>query len=761
VIGDAYVNGTRGLMLVVEKFPSANTLEVTEAVDQALRELRRGLPGVEIDATVFRLANYIEDSVGNLTQALIIGAILVIFAIGAFLFNWRTAVISLVSIPISLIAAVAVLDWMGTTLNIMMLAGLVVALGVVIDDAIVGVDRFMERLRARQPGDEGSIAALVMQTTLETRGVTVYAALIILMAVMPIFFMGGVSGAFFGPLATSYALAVIASLVVGLSLTPALTMLLYRGGAGAGGESPVARALHGGYEAMLRGVCKAPVGVSAVAGIVVIVGLALWPLLGQSLLPAFKERELLVSLATAPGTSHHETYRISARLGKELESLPGIRNVGAHVGRAITGDQVVSVNSAQLWVSVDPTADYDQVVATVRDTVAGYPGMDRSVQTYLRNTVSEALTGEAHPVVVRVFGASRDILNDKAEEIRKSLAGVDGLVDLRVIGQVEEPQVHIEVDLDKAGAANVNPGEVRRSAATVFSGLTVGFLYEAQKIFDVVVWGTPEVRNSIADIRNVLVEKTDRHHVRLGDVAKVSIKATPTVLPRADISAFVDVVANVAGRDLAAVTGDVESRLDRISFPLEYHAQVLGEFAEQQSTQQRTLSLALAALIGIFLLLQACFRSWLLALIGLLTLPAAVAGGVFAGFLSGGVMTLGSLVGFLAVLGIAARNGIVLINHYQRLEAEDGVPFGVDLVIRGAKERMAPILVSAAAIIAALLPIAAFGQIPGLEIVQPTAIIIIAGVVASTLVTLVVLPALYLVAGARASRQTDLGLADA
>ena len=761
LIGDAYVNGTNGMMLVVEKFPNANTLDVTRRVEAALGELRRGLPGVKLETAGFRMASYIEEATDNLSRALIFGAILVVLAIGAFLFNWRTALVSLVSIPVSLFAAVVVLNWTGATLNTMVLAGLVVALGVVIDDAIMGAERFMEKLRARKDDDGATVAGILLETTMETRAAALYGALIIILAVTPIFFMGGVSGAFFGPLAAAYTLAVVTSLIVGLTISPALSLMLFGTRTRDAGESPVAVALKGAYEGLLRGVVASPRAVIGVAGILMVAGLAAWPMLGQSMLPALKENELLVSLTTVPGTSSKETYRISTRMSRELEQLPGVRTVSAHVGRAIAGDQVVDVNSAQIWVGLDAGADFDQMAAKVRETVNGYPGLDSDVQTYLRNTVSEALSGVTNSVVVRIFGHDREVLNNKAEEVRQALKGISGLVDLRAIGQVEQPQVNVRVDLEKAGNASVKPGEVRRSAATVFSGINVGFLYYSQKIFDVVVWGAPEVRNSVHDIGNVLVERSDRHHVRLGDVADVRIEATPTVIRHDGMSPYVDVVANVVGRDLASVNDEVEDRVARVNFPLEYYPQILGEFAEQESASDRTMGVAIAALIGIFLLLQACFRSWRLALIGFLALPAAVAGGVFSGFLTGGVITLGSVVGFFAVIGIAARHGILLINNYQRLEAEEGMAFGLDLVLRGARERMPAIMASSAAIIAALLPIVFFGTIAGLEIVQPMAIVIIAGIVASTLVTLLVLPALYLLVGAGADRNADLGLADA
>jgi Cu/Ag efflux pump CusA len=633
----------------------------------------------------------------------------------------------------------------GATLNTMILAGLVVALCVVIDDAVLDVENLVRRLRERRQGDV-SIAAIIYETTLNTRRATIYATLIVVLAVMPVFFLGGVSGAFFAPLALSYLLAVIASMIVALTVTPALSLMLLGKASSGTSESPFVAGLHEKYEAVLQRGIKAPRKLLVTAGVVVLGGVAVWPFLGQSLLPPLKERELLVDWSTSPGTSHSETHRITTRVSSELRSLPGVRSVGAHVGRAITGDQVVGINSSQIWISIDPKADYDKTIAAIRETIDGYPGVDRDVRTYLRDKVGEVLTGEGNSIVVRLYGPKREILHQKAEEVRQALSTIPGIVDLRAEGRVEEPQVQVRVNLDAAGQVSVKPGDVRRSSATVFSGLVVGYLFKEQKIYEVVVWGAPETRQSLTNLRDLWVEKSDRTHVRLSDVAEVSIAATPTVIRHERIAPYVDVVADVAGRDAGSVAEEVEDRLEKIRFPLEYHPELLGEYAERQSAEQRMLGVAVAALIGIFLLLQACFASWRLALIAFLALPVSIAGGVLAAFASGGAISLGSIVGFLAVLGIAARNGLLLINHYQQLEQE-GAPFGLELVLRGARERLLPMLTSSTAIVAALLPIIIFGSIPGLEIVQPTAIVMLGGLVASTLVTLLLIPVLYLAAG--------------
>lgn len=755
LIGDAILNDGGGLILVVEKLPSASTPEVTRGVEQALAELSRGLPGVKIDASLFRLASYIESSISNLTRALFIGAILLLLALGAFLFNWRAALVSALSIPLALFTAVIVLHLMGATINTMIVAGLVVALAVVIDEVVVDVDNVLRRLREERGGT--LMGSILHETTAESRSIAIYSTVIVIVAITPIFFLGGASGAFFEPLALSYLLAVVASMAVALTVTPALSLTLFRKTPVELRDSPVAIWLRDRYEAVLRRALEAPRKVFVAAGALVLAAIIAWPFLGQSFLPPLREGEVLVTWTTPPGTSHGETYRITSRVSRELRTLPGVRSVAAHVGRAVTGDQVVGINSSQIWIGLDPKADYQRTVAAIRETIEGYPGVERNVQTYLRDKVSAALTGGSNSIVVRIYGPKREVLSQKAEEVRKALSGIAGLVDLRVDDQPEQPQVQIKVNLDAAGRASVKPGDVRRSSATVFAGLGVGFLFEEQKIEDVVVWSAPEARRSISDLRDLWVERSDRRHVRLADVAEVTVVPTPTLIRHERIAPYVDVVANVAGVDLGSVDRQLRSRLAKVEFPLEYHPEILGEYAERLAAQRRVLVAAAAALIGIFLLLQACFGSWRLALIGFLALPGSIAGGVLAAFAGGGI-SFGSIVGFLAVLGVATRNGIFFIKHCQRLQLQESRRIGPELILRAARERLSPILASTTAIVAMLLPMAVLGGIPGLEIVRQAAIVIVGGLVASTLVTLFVIPALCAVLGPRAEPPADLGL---
>jgi Cu/Ag efflux pump CusA len=483
------------------------------------------------------------------------------------------------------------------------------------------------------------------------------------------------------------------------------------------------------------------------------------PFIGQSLLPTFKESELLIHWNATPGTSRPAMHRILAQATRELRAVPGVRNVGAHVGRALQADEVVGINSGELWVSIDPNADYDTMVAAIQAVVDSYPGFDRTVLTYLDERSREALTGASEAIVVRTYGPDVAVLRQQAEQVRQALAGISGIVDLHVASQAEEPQVQIEVDLARAEPYGLKPGEVRRAVATMLSGIEVGNLYEEQKVFEVLVVGAPEIRQNVTDIRELLTDTPAGGHVRLGDIAKVQIAPSQNSFNREGESRYIDVSANLQGRDLGSVSRDINSSIQGLQFPLEYHAELLGEYAEQQAAQGRLLGFGIVALIGIFLLLQAAFNSWRLAAVYSVTLPAALVGGLLAAFLGNGILSLGSLVGFFTVLGIAARNGIMLINHYQHLELQEGVAFGPELALRGARERLGPILMTALASILALAPLAVFGNLPGHEIVYPMAVVILGGLVTSTLLNLFAVPAHYLRFGASPQPEPTLQLA--
>ena len=745
LLGDAVINDGPGLMLIVEKFPWANTLDVTRGVEAALADLSPGLTGIEIDTTIFRPATFIEVALGNLTNALLLGSFLVFVVLILFLFDWRTALISLVAIPLSLSAAAIVLDLRGVTINTMVLAGLVISVGVVVDDAIIDIENITRRLRqARRERQARSTGAVILDASVEVRSAIIYATLIDVVAVLPVFLITGLSGAFFQPLVIAYGLAVLASLVVALTVTPALALILLRNVPLERRESPVARALQKAYAALMGRIVNRAGPAFAAVALISVIGLGAATQLGQSLLPDFKERDFLMHWVTAPGTSGPEETRISTRACIELRSIPGVRNCGSHIGQALQADEVVGVDFGENWISIDPKVDYDTTQASVQEVVAGYPGLRRDVQTYLKERIREVLTGSSDTIVVRIFGPDLDVLRDKAEEVEAALAKVGGIIDLHRELQVEVPQVEVEVDLAKAGRYGIKPGDVRRAASVLVANEEVGDVFIGGRAIDVNVWSTPSARDSITDIEMLPMDTASGGVIPLGDVADVHVAPTPNSIKHEGLSRRIDVDANVEGRDLGAVIRDVEAALATIEFPQGTHPELLGEFAERQSAQDRLLLFAFLAVVGIFLLLHASFGSVRLAVLTFLTLPFALVGGVLATAMSEATVSLGSLVGFFTVLGIAGRNGIMMINHFQHLERYEGVPFGRELVIRGARERLSPILMTALATGLALVPLVIAGDLPGAEIEHPMAIVILGGLITSTLLNLFIVPSLYL-----------------
>ncbi|MGH3117163.1 MAG: efflux RND transporter permease subunit, partial [Gaiellales bacterium] len=745
LIGDAVVNDGEGLLLVIEKFPDANAPDVTRGVEAAIDSMLPGLGGIEFDTNVYRPASYIDESIDNVALVAIIGAALLVMLLGAFFFGWRPALVALVSIPLSLVAGALVLYALGETMNALVLAGLVAALILVAHEAIVGADNIGRRLRERRTqSDASSTAAVISDATLEVRTAALYGALVVAVAVMPLLFLEGMAGTLFPPIVIAFLAALGASMVVALTVTPALSLLLASREPRRLGESPVVTWLASHYARAIGWIVGRPRVVYLAAGAIVVAGAAAVPFLDHSLLPTFKERELLIRWQSDPGTSLPEMNRITTLASRELRSLDGVQNVGADVGRAVLSDRAVSANSAEMWVSIDPDADYDDTVASVENVVDGYPGLAGTVRTFSNERVSEVLAGSEHDVTVRLYGEDLGVLGTKANEVKEAVAGVDGLVDERVELPADEPTLEVEVDLLAAQRYRVKPGDVRRAAATLVSGIGVGSLFEEQKVFDVVVWGTPETRSSLTSVRGLLIETPDGGHIRLDQVADVGIRPNPSVIERHAVSRYVDVIGNVEGRGRGEVVVDIEAALDDVAFPLEFHAEVL---AADGQPSGRLIVLGVAAAVGMFLLLQAAFGAWRRAALAFLTLPVAVAGGVLAALADGEPLSFGSYLGLLAVLGLAARNSVLLISHYRRLEQDDGDGFGREVVLRGARERLEPILMTGLAAALVLVPVLVLGGMPGLEVLRPMAVVVLGGVLTATFLNLFVVPALYLRVG--------------
>ena len=724
LIGDGVVADRPGLLLVVQRLPGANLLDVTRGLERAIDELTPGLNGIELDTSVYRPASYVERSTDNVTIAFVIGLGLLALVLTVLL-GWRAAVVGVVAVPLSLLSAALVLWAFGETLNVMLVLGLAAAVALVVDDAVADAT-------ARNP-----------EATLAVRRAALYATLIAALAVVPVFFLKRLSGAFFPDIAGAYLVALLASLLVAFIVTPALCDLLRNG------ASPAAGRIEHAYAATLSRILQRPR--FAYLGVLALVALAAVtaPFLHQSLLPSLKESDLLVTWNGPPGTSLPEMSRITRRATRELRALPGVRDVGGHVGRAVTGDQIVNVNSAEMWVRIDPGADYGATVAAVRHVIDGYPGLSHQVMTYSQERVRRFLASSDDDMTVRVYGEDLATLGREAAKVRGALSGVDGISAAHVVLPPEQPTLQVRVDLGRAAAHGLEPGAVRRAATTLVSGLVVGSLFQEQKVFDVVVWAKPSARDSLASVRRLLIDTPEGGHVRLGDVANVRVGPSPSAIEREGVSRYVDVGIQVDGRGRGAVAADVRRTLAGLAFPLEYHAEVLETAGQPMS---RLISIAIAAAIAMFLLLQAFAGSWRVATFALVTLPLGVLGGLAWALAAD--LSFGTYIALAAVFGVVARNSVLLLSRIQELERE-GRASDVEAVLDAARERAVPTMTAALATALFFTPVLVIGAEPGLELLQPAAVVLVGGVLVAALFGLFLLPALYLRFGLQRAKAPD------
>jgi Cu/Ag efflux pump CusA len=755
LIGDAiFSEGQTGLMLVVEKFPDANTVEVTHGVEEALESLGQGLGGMEVDTSLFRPANYVETSTRNVAIALAIGGLLLIALLALLLVGWRSIVTAVAAIVASLAVAGVILIARDVTLNVMLVAGLVMAIGIVIDDAVTDVHEIAARIRARTEDGAGTPAwRKVLEASLSVRSSLLFATFIVIAAVVSGFFLDGQAGAFIPPILVSYLLAIGASMAVGLVLTPGLGLMLLSTPSGSR-ESPVLRWISTRHESIVTRAVRRPRWAYVGMGVALVAGMVTFPFLNRDPSVRLKEDDLLVQWDAAPGTSLPAMNSVTAEVVDELQAIPGVGNVSAHVGRAIHSDQIVNVNSGEIWINLDGSAHHDETVASIEQTLASHADLSHRVTTYPEQRIADTLSGNDRDVVVRVYGANGKILADKAEEIHGMLSEIRGIERAAVETPPTEPTIEVKVNLQRALQFGVKPGDVRRASAILLAGLPVGNLFEEQKVFDVVVWGSPGIRRSADDVEQLLIDTPSGDHVRLSEVADVRVVQNPTVLRHESVSNYLDVSADIADRDPDAVFDDVEAAIAGVEFPLEHHAEIRGAASDADASSSEALAVALTAALAIFLLLQAAFTSWRLAILAFATLPVALSGGILAALIAGGTIGLGAFAGLLAVVGITARSVVLMIRHYQHLERDGAETFGDELVLRGTRERLLPTVVTALGTIVALAPLLVMGDVAGLEIARPMAIVMIGGLVTSTLLGLFVLPPLYRMHGFVAHRDT-------
>ena len=742
LIGDAIVDGNPGLVLVVEKFPMGDTQAITRDIDNALAALEPGLPGVTIDKDVFRSASFLAVATENISRIALVASLCAIVLLLLVFREWRAVVVGTIAIGLSLSTAIAVLFLFGMSINDMVLAGLLIALAAVIDDAVSDIGTVLARVRQhRSSGQTGSTLSVIIDACLEARSPVVYATLIMVLAAIPLLFVSGFAGAFLSPLVAAYSTALLASMVVAVLVTPILCTFLFTTERIEPGASKFAASLQNRYRAVLSGLVGRPLPAYAAATAMTVIVLLCLPFLGTSPLPEFAERNLVMHWTTAPGTSLPEMRRITNRVITDLKKIPGVEKVNATLGRAIKSSELFTgPDQGVLWIGIRPDADLKQVRDAVREAATQYPGIDNHVLSEIDDTLRQkSADGPADAITVRVYGEDDKILQDKALEIAQLAKGIPGVEAVRTHALLQTPAIEIETDLARAQQHGIKPGDVRRATSTLLSGIQVGGLFQDQKVFDVVVWGKPEVRESLSSIRDLPIDSPDGGTVRLDEVAQVSIKPTDVIIKRDAVSRYADIDIDVKDRNQASVRKDIKQVLSQIKLPLEYHFELQGDAPAWRGAKWQLMASIIGSGALIFLLLQAALSSWRLAALMFLTMPAALVGGMVVVGIGGGT-SLVALAGLLAVLGIAMRNGVDVLRHVQNLVTTGQSGTSSETMVNGAAERVVPILSSALVTAGALVPFALARDVAGLELVQSLAVIILGGIVGATIFTLFVLP---------------------
>ncbi|MET1065824.1 MAG: efflux RND transporter permease subunit [Arthrobacter sp.] len=752
LIGDAVVGQDAGLMLVIEKFPGTSTVQVTEDIEAALKDMEPGLTGVRLDTTVFRPATAVQDSVTGLGLALFLSLLIAVALFWLLFRSWRVAVIALAAITTTVVTAAVVLFAQNATLNVTILFGLVLGMSVIVGDIVEDVQAQRRRpLVTEATETEATLRSRIVNVVRSVRTPLFQASLIMVVALIPTLFVTGVGGSFFTPLFWSLALALAAGLLVGLSVTPVLAQMLLPRETAPRKEPAAAGRARAYYDRALSGIrSRRTVSLVAIA-VVGVLGLAAGSQLigNRPVVPTLPDRTLLVQWDSMAGASNDEVHRVASKASDELRALPGVSGVGGHIGRAITSDQVVGNSSAELWVSVSPTANFGETERAIRDVVQGYPGIANNVVNYSQQQISDMHSTMDPGFAVRVYGTEMPILREKAEEVRKALESIDGVKNPAINATAMTPVVEVEVNLEAAQRVGIKPGDARRAAATLMQGIVVGNLFEEQKVFEVVVRGAVDVRDDLTSIRELLLDTPTGGHVQLGEIATIRMVPNEVVVMHDDTSRRIDVVADVSGRPLADVQRDIEAAIKQIQFPMEYHAEIPTKYGQVQAADSLVLWLAAAALLGVLLLLQTAVRGWKFAVAIFLALPAALAGAAVAAWIGSGALSGIVMTAFAAVLAIAARNATLLSARVDELWRSQPQSSRADVVMTAARDRAAPVLKAALITVLVLIPPAVFGGGVGQAVFIPMLLIIGGGLVTTTLVALLVLPLLALWFGPR------------
>jgi CzcA family heavy metal efflux pump len=747
--GDGSFNGNPSVVATIQKQPNANTLAVTEQVENTLAALKPTLPpDVSIDTRAFQQADFITRAITNVQRALLEGGLMVAAILFLFLWNARTTFISLTAIPLSLITAVLAMSYFGLSINTMTLGGLAIAIGELVDDAIIDVENVFRRLRQNaQSAVPQPVAGVIFRASSEVRNSIVFATLIIVLVFLPLFSLGGFEGRMFAPLAFAYIVAIAASLVVALTVTPALCYYLLGRSRQLGeqGDSKLVVWLKRHYARLLVWTLRHPARIIIASGAMLLAAMLVLPLMGREFLPPFNEGTLNINAVLPPGTSLEESNRIGRIIEETLRLTPEVVSTTRRTGRAELDEHAAGVNQSEIEVVTRASnRRHEEIMEEVRTNLAQLPGVEAEVGQPISHRIDHLLSGTRAQIAIKLFGPDLVTLRNKAEEIRTAMAEVPGIVDLLVEPQVGVPQLQVNMNRMAAAALGLRAQDLASTVDLAFNGEAVSQVLENQRTYDVVVRLNPAARESAETISRTLIDTPVGAKVPISQVADVRVDQGPNTINRENVQRRIIVQANVAGRDLGSVIAEVRRQItENVALQEGYFVQYGGQFEAQEIAARQITILSIAAIAGIFLLLYVALRSSRLAVLVMANLPLALIGGVVMVFLAGGTLSVASLVGFITLFGIATRNGIMLITHYQHLLEEEGVSFR-DSIVQGSLERLSPILMTALVTGVGLIPLALGGGEPGKEIQQPMAVVILGGIVSSTFLNMIVMPALYL-----------------
>ncbi len=748
--GEGGVDGRHGLVIVVSAQLGANTKVVAQRAEAALGRLEPTMraEGLELHPDIFRPSEFIDLALRNIVTSLLLGAVLVAVVLLVFLADAGAAAISLTAIPLSLLAALIVLDRLGFGINTLTLGGLAIALGEVVDDAIIDVENIARRLREnRAAASPRSVPAVVLDASLEVRRSVVYATFVVALVFVPVLTLTGVQGALFRPLGIAYILAILASLVVALTVTPALTLVFLGGREHRAQESPALAWLKRYYARVLDALVGRPAAITAGAALVCVAAVATLPFFGATFLPEFREGHYLIHMSAVPGTSLDESFRLGAEVTRALRRDPRVRSVAQRIGRAELSEDTWGTHYTEFEVDLVPLtgADAETVQDDLRAILAGFPGVNFAIRGFLAERIEETLTGSTAELVVRIYGDDLDSLDVAARRVAETLGGIRGATDVQYDPPPVAPEAIIRLRPGELPLKGLRPDEVLATVETATRGTVVAQTFEGSRATDVVVTLVPEWRTRPEELRSLPLTSAGGRQVELGQVADVARTTGRFMIAHVGARRVQTVTANVRGRDVEAVTRDLEARLGPAAgLPGGVYAEVGGTGTAQRQARRELLRESLLAGAGIVMLLWVAFGESSRLLLVLANLPFALVGGVLAVFATGGLLSLGSLVGFVTLFGIATRNAVMLISHYDHLVTAEGEAWGRETAIRGALERLGPILMTALVTALGLLPLALGSGDPGREIEGPMAIVILGGLLTSTALSLFVLPVVAL-----------------